>query len=145
MSVKSTLQIIKQADHPGRRGVTDGQTYQRLIGWPEVNETDRIRLGRATYAPGTYEQLHWHPIEACYYVIAGNATIIIGYVSIICRDLVNIIQWSLHPSPKSISAAERIMIFIVGSKKIFADYYKINVVLSFIICFGISELIVAEA
>ena len=78
-------------------------------------------------------------------MIAGNATIIIGYVSIICRDLVNIIQWSLHPSPKSISAAERIMIFIVDSKKIFADYYNINVVLSFIICFGISEIIVADA
>ncbi len=75
MTVKSTLQVLKQSDYPGRRGVTDGQTYQRLVGWPEVNETDRVRLGRATYAPGTYEQLHWHPIEACYYVIAGNATV----------------------------------------------------------------------
>jgi quercetin dioxygenase-like cupin family protein len=75
MSIKSTLLVIKESSYPGRRGVTDGQTYQRLIGWPEVNETDRIRLGRATYAPGTYEQLHWHPIEACYYVISGNATV----------------------------------------------------------------------
>jgi mannose-6-phosphate isomerase-like protein (cupin superfamily) len=75
MEVKSTLQVINQADCPGRRGVTDGQTYQRLIGWPEVNQTDRVRLGRATYKPGTYEQLHWHPIEACYYVIAGHATV----------------------------------------------------------------------
>ena len=34
MEVKPTLRVINQADFPGRRGVTDGQTYQRLIGWP---------------------------------------------------------------------------------------------------------------
>ena len=54
--VKSTLQVLHEKDYPGKRGVTDGQTYQRLVGWPGVNETDRVRLGRATYAPGTYEQ-----------------------------------------------------------------------------------------
>ena len=75
MDVKATLKVINQTDCPGRRGVTDGQTYQRMIGWPEILETDRVRLGRATYAPGTYEQLHWHPIEACYYVISGHATV----------------------------------------------------------------------
>ena len=75
MEVKATLKVINQADCPGRRGVTDGQTYQRMIGCPEILETDRVRLGRATYQPGTYEQLHWHPIEACYYVIAGHATV----------------------------------------------------------------------
>jgi len=75
MKVKSTLRVINEADCKGRRGVTDGQTYQRLIGWPEVLETDRVRLGRATYKHGSYEQLHWHPIEACYYVISGHATV----------------------------------------------------------------------
>ncbi len=75
MEVKSTLKVINQTDCPGRRGVTDGQTYQRMIGCPEIVETDRVRLGRATYKPGTYEQLHWHPIEACYYVISGHATV----------------------------------------------------------------------
>ena len=75
MKVKSTLRVIHQADCKGRRGVTDGQMYQRLVGWPEVQETDRVRLGRATYKQGTTEQLHWHPIEACYYVISGHATV----------------------------------------------------------------------
>jgi quercetin dioxygenase-like cupin family protein len=75
MDVKSTLKVINQAEIQGRRGVTDGQTYQRLIGWPEATETDRVRIGRATYKPGTYEQLHWHPIEACYYVVSGHATV----------------------------------------------------------------------
>jgi quercetin dioxygenase-like cupin family protein len=75
MELKPTLRVINQVDYPGKRGVTDGQTYQRLVGWPEVQQTDRVRVGRATYKPGTYEQLHWHPIEACYYVIAGHATV----------------------------------------------------------------------
>ena len=75
MKVKSTLRVINQKRYKGRRGVTDGQTYQRLAGWPECFTTDRVRIGRATYKPGTYEQLHWHPIEACYYVIAGHATV----------------------------------------------------------------------
>ena len=75
MKVKSTLRVINQKRYKGRRGVTDGQTYQRLVGWPECFTTDRVRIGRATYKPGTYEQLHWHPIEACYYVIAGHATV----------------------------------------------------------------------
>ena len=75
MEIKPTLRVINQADFPGRRGVTDGQTYQRLVGWPGVQDTDRVRVGRATYKPVTYEQLHWHPIEACYYVIAGHATV----------------------------------------------------------------------
>ena len=38
-------------------------------------EGDRVRLGRASYKTGTYEQLHWHPIEATYYVISGHATV----------------------------------------------------------------------
>jgi len=75
MEVKSTLRVINEKDFKGARGVTDGQTYTRLVGWPEVFMTDRVRLGRASYLPGTYEQLHWHPIEACYYVISGHATV----------------------------------------------------------------------
>jgi len=75
MQLKSTLRVINEADFKGQRGVTEGQTYKRLVGWPEVQVTDRVRLGRASYLPGTYEQLHWHPIEACYYVISGHATV----------------------------------------------------------------------
>jgi len=75
MEIKSTLRVINEADYEGARGVTEGQTYKRLVGCPEVVATDRVRLGRASYLPGTYEQLHWHPIEACYYVISGHATV----------------------------------------------------------------------
>ena len=49
MDVKPTLRVLSEADCPGRRGVVDGQTYQRLVGWPEIQPTDRVRIGRATY------------------------------------------------------------------------------------------------
>jgi len=75
MKVKSTLRVIHEKQYKGRRGVTRGQTYKRLVGWPEVVPTDRVRIGRASYEKGTTEQLHWHPIEACYYVISGHATV----------------------------------------------------------------------
>lgn len=74
MDMKSALEVMHQGDIVGRRGVVDGQTYQSLIGVPE-RPTDRVRIGRATYRPGTLEPLHWHPIEALYYVISGSATV----------------------------------------------------------------------
>lgn len=75
MEIEATLRVIHEADYPGEHGVTEGQTYKRLVGCPEVQPTDRVRLGRASYRPGTVEKLHWHPIEACYYVISGHATV----------------------------------------------------------------------
>lgn len=74
MEVRSTLQVHHQRDIEGGPGPAEGQTYQRLIGTDE-RPTDRVRLGRATYRPGTLEQLHWHPVEALYYVISGEATL----------------------------------------------------------------------
>jgi mannose-6-phosphate isomerase-like protein (cupin superfamily) len=47
---------------------------KRLVGCPEV-PTDRVRVGLATYAPGSIEELHWHPIESYYFVISGHATV----------------------------------------------------------------------
>ena len=47
---------------------------KRLVGCPEV-PTDRIRVGLATYKPGAIEELHWHPIEAFYFVLSGHATV----------------------------------------------------------------------
>ena len=74
MEVKSTLKVIHQARLKAEPGVTGGQTVKRLVGCPEV-PTDRVRVGLATYESGTVEQLHWHPIEAFYYVISGHATV----------------------------------------------------------------------
>ena len=74
MEIQSTLRVIKEADIKGGVGVVSGQSMKRLVGCPEC-ETDRIRVGLATYAPGTIEELHWHPIEAFYYIISGHAIV----------------------------------------------------------------------
>jgi quercetin dioxygenase-like cupin family protein len=74
MEVKSTLRVINQADIEGHVGVIPGQSMKRLVGCPEV-PTDRVRVGLATYAPGSIEELHWHPIESFYFVISGHATV----------------------------------------------------------------------
>jgi len=74
MEIQSTLRVIKEADLKGGVGVVSGQSMKRLVGCPEC-ETDRIRVGLATYAPGTIEELHWHPIEAFYYIISGHAIV----------------------------------------------------------------------
>jgi quercetin dioxygenase-like cupin family protein len=74
MEIKSTLKVIDQAGVKSQAGVTEGQTMKRLVGCPEV-PTDRVRVGFASYEAGTVEQLHWHPIEAFYYVLSGHATV----------------------------------------------------------------------
>lgn len=74
MDVKSTLRVINQANVQGQAGVIPGQNMKRLVGCREC-PSDRVRLGIATYTPGAIEELHWHPIEALYYVVSGHATV----------------------------------------------------------------------
>jgi mannose-6-phosphate isomerase-like protein (cupin superfamily) len=74
MQVKSTLRVIDQANVKPRGGVTDGQTLKPIVGFADT-PTDRIRISVATYEPGTLEPLHWHPIEAFYYIISGQAVV----------------------------------------------------------------------
>ncbi len=74
VEVHATLQIHHEGDVEGGPGPAEGQTYQRLIGTDD-RPTDRVRLGRSTYRAGTVEHLHWHPIEALYYVVSGSATV----------------------------------------------------------------------
>ena len=74
MEVKSTLQVVNEASLKAQRGVTEGQTIKPLVGHGE-RPTDRIRTAFATYEAGTVEALHWHPIEAFYFVVSGHATV----------------------------------------------------------------------
>ena len=74
MDVKSTLKVVNLADITGATGVIPGQHFKRLIGCPEI-PTDRLRVGHAKYAPGSIEELHWHPIEAFYYILCGHAIV----------------------------------------------------------------------
>ena len=74
MEIKSTLKVIHAEGVEGQEGVIPEQRMQRLVGCPEV-PTDRLRVGLATYTPGAIEELHWHPIEAFYFVLSGHATV----------------------------------------------------------------------
>ena len=74
MDVKPTLQVIDAAKIKSRPGVTKGQTLKPIVGHDE-RPTDRVRTALATYEPGTIEELHWHPIEAYYFVISGRAIV----------------------------------------------------------------------
>src|SRR5829696_8751387 len=73
--VAATLRITHESETAGGPGPAGPrQRYQALVGTAD-SPTDRVRLGRATYEAGTLEQLHWHPIEALYYVISGSGTV----------------------------------------------------------------------
>ena len=74
MEIKPTLKVINSAGVEGQEGVIPEQRMQRLVGCPEV-PSDRIRVGLASYEPGAIEALHWHPIEAFYFVLSGHATV----------------------------------------------------------------------
>lgn len=74
MNVKSTLRVINSADIESRPGMgKKGHTIQALVGTDIP--TDRMRVTLATYEPNTLEKLHWHPIEAFYFVISGHITV----------------------------------------------------------------------
>ncbi len=74
MEVKPTLRVINEGKLDAQPPVAEGQTMKWLVGTGDV-PTDRVRIGLAIYAPGRVEQLHWHPIEALYYVVGGHATV----------------------------------------------------------------------
>jgi uncharacterized cupin superfamily protein len=71
VKVKSTLKIIDPKTIEKKMGMgRDGHTIQALIG---TNiKTDRMRVTLAQYEPNTLEKLHWHPIEAFYFIISGH-------------------------------------------------------------------------
>ncbi len=74
MEIKSTLVVVNEREIESQGGVTTGQTLKPIIGNAE-RPADRIRVALATFEPNTIEELHWHPIEAFYYVISGRATV----------------------------------------------------------------------
>jgi mannose-6-phosphate isomerase-like protein (cupin superfamily) len=74
MEIKSSLSVINESEIKSQTGVTSGQTLKPIVGSGD-RPSDRIRAALATFEPGTIEKLHWHPIEAFYFVISGRATV----------------------------------------------------------------------
>jgi mannose-6-phosphate isomerase-like protein (cupin superfamily) len=74
MELKSTLRVFNETTVKANRGVVEGQVLKMLVGNPE-QPTERIHVALASYKAGTVEPLHWHPIEAFYYIISGRAIV----------------------------------------------------------------------
>jgi mannose-6-phosphate isomerase-like protein (cupin superfamily) len=72
MKINSTLKVYNEAELPIAKGVTEGQMQRQLAGDP-AHPTERLTVRLATFAVGTHERLHWHMVEAFYYVISGRA------------------------------------------------------------------------
>ena len=74
MEIKSSLKLVNPADIESKPGMgRKGHTIQALIGTDIP--TDRMRVTLATYEPNVLEKLHWHPIEAFYFMLSGHAVV----------------------------------------------------------------------
>ena len=74
MQVKSTMKVIDAAKVEKKEGMArKGHTIQTLVGTDIP--ADRMRVAVASYEPGVLEKLHWHPIEALYYIISGHVIV----------------------------------------------------------------------
>ncbi len=74
MELKSTLQVFNETTMKAKQGVVEGQVQKTLVGTTE-RPAERLRVTLASYKAGTVEPLHWHPIEAFYYIISGQAIV----------------------------------------------------------------------
>ena len=74
LSVLCAHRVLNEEEVEPRVGVTAGQTVKAIVGSGE-RPADRIRVALASFEAGTLERLHWHPIEAFYFVISGRATV----------------------------------------------------------------------
>ena len=72
MEMKSTLRVYNAAEVPSVQGVTKGQTQRQLLG-NAAYPSERLIVRLVSFEPGSHEKLHWHLIEAFYYVISGKA------------------------------------------------------------------------
>lgn len=73
MELKAVLRVFNVADVKTIPGVVPGQIRKPLVGSGGGVPSERLRLRLASFKPGTYEPLHWHLIEALYYVMSGRA------------------------------------------------------------------------
>lgn len=73
LELKSVLKVFSEADVKTISGVVPGQIRKPLVGVGGGTPSERLRLRLATFEPGTHEPLHWHLVEALYYVISGSA------------------------------------------------------------------------
>ena len=72
MALNSTLKVFKDSEIEGKPGHLDGQTLKRLVG-TDKHPRERLNVYLASFKPGMHVPLHWHLVEALYYVLSGRA------------------------------------------------------------------------
>jgi mannose-6-phosphate isomerase-like protein (cupin superfamily) len=72
MEIKSTLKVYNESELTSFPGVVQGQIQKQLVG-DAAHPSERITVRTASFPAGIHERLHWHLIEAFYYVISGKA------------------------------------------------------------------------
>jgi len=73
--LRSTLQVYNEEELRSEPGIGGpGQPLRRLIGDRE-HPSERLLAIVKTFEAGEHEQLHWHFIEAFYYVISGRGVV----------------------------------------------------------------------
>ncbi len=70
--LKSTLRVLNEADLESKPAEHPGQTRKNLVG-NEERPSERLHVSLASFNPGAKAPLHWHLVEAVYYVISGRA------------------------------------------------------------------------
>jgi quercetin dioxygenase-like cupin family protein len=75
MKLKSALRVVHASEVPSTLGICgEGQPIRVLVGSPD-HPSERMIVITKTFAAGTHEVLHWHLIEAFYYVISGRGVL----------------------------------------------------------------------
>ena len=73
--LKSNLKVYNERELKSEPGVGGpGQPLKKLVGDDE-HPSERLLVIVKSFETGEHEQLHWHLIEAFYYIISGRAVL----------------------------------------------------------------------
>ena len=75
--LKSTLRVFNEADlETSKSGVVvKGSEGRKVLVGNQERPSERLRVHIRSFKPGAHTPLHWHVIEAVYYVISGSAVL----------------------------------------------------------------------
>ncbi len=72
MEVKSTLKVFSEEEVKSTLGIGGEGQRIRVLAGSEQHPSERMIVITKSFDAGKHEALHWHLIEAFYFVIAGR-------------------------------------------------------------------------
>jgi mannose-6-phosphate isomerase-like protein (cupin superfamily) len=75
MEVKSTLRVFNEEEVESTLGIGGEGQRIRVLAGSEQHPSERMMVITKSFDAETYEALHWHIIEAFYYVISGRGVL----------------------------------------------------------------------